>query len=48
MSKNFLRQMIAAELKAAEAELAEAKDDASRMMAYTLISELNRLATRAA
>ena len=39
---------IAVELKAAEAELAAAKDDASKMMADTLISELNRLATRAA
>lgn len=39
---------IAAELKAAEAELAAAKDDASKMMAYMLINELNRLSSKAA
>jgi F-type H+-transporting ATPase subunit epsilon len=39
---------IAVELKAAEAELAAAKDDASKMMADTLISELKRLSSRAA
>ena len=39
---------IADELKTAEAELAAAKDDSSRMMADTLISELKRLSARAA
>jgi F-type H+-transporting ATPase subunit epsilon len=39
---------IANELKTAEAELAAAKDDSSRRMADTLISELRRLSPRAA
>jgi F-type H+-transporting ATPase subunit epsilon len=39
---------IAEELRTAEAELAAAKDDASKMMADTLISELKRLSAKAA
>jgi len=39
---------IAAELKAAEAELAEAKDDQSRRMAETLLDLLKRMQARAA
>jgi F-type H+-transporting ATPase subunit epsilon len=39
---------IADELKAAEADLAAAKDDNARRMADTLVSELKRLSTRAA
>ena len=39
---------IAEELKTAEAELAAANDDATKMMADTLISELKRLSSRAA
>ncbi len=39
---------IAAELKTAEAELAAAKDDATKMTADALISELKRLSARAA
>jgi F-type H+-transporting ATPase subunit epsilon len=39
---------IAVELKAAEAELGAAKDDASKMMADTLVNELRRLSARAA
>lgn len=39
---------IAEELKAAEAELAEAKDDQSRMMAETLLDLLKRLQAKAA
>ena len=39
---------IAEELKAAEAELAGAKDDNAKMMADTLVSELKRLSARAA
>ncbi|MBS0235154.1 MAG: F0F1 ATP synthase subunit epsilon [Proteobacteria bacterium] len=39
---------IAEELKSAEAELAVAKDDSSKRMADTLISELKRLSPRAA
>jgi F-type H+-transporting ATPase subunit epsilon len=39
---------IAEELKTAEAELAAANDDAAKMMADTLISELKRLSSRAA
>ena len=38
---------IAEEMKLAEAELAAASDDASRMMADTLVSELRRLGNRA-
>jgi F-type H+-transporting ATPase subunit epsilon len=34
---------IAAELKAAEAELAAAKDDEAKRMADTLVNELKRL-----
>ena len=40
--------VVAEELKVAEAELAAAKDDASKAMADTLISELKRLSARAA
>ncbi|MGQ0457290.1 MAG: F0F1 ATP synthase subunit epsilon [Hyphomicrobium sp.] len=40
--------IIADELKAAEAELAAAKDDAAKAMADTLVSELKRLSSRAA
>lgn len=40
--------VIADELKAAEAELAAANDDASRMAADALISELKRLSAKAA
>ena len=40
--------IVADELKTAEAELAGAKDDASRAAADTLISELKRLGNRAA
>jgi F-type H+-transporting ATPase subunit epsilon len=39
---------IADELKTAEAELASAKDDHSKMMADTLVSELKRLSAKAA
>jgi F-type H+-transporting ATPase subunit epsilon len=39
---------IAAELKSAEAELAEAKDDQSKRMAETLIDLLKRLQAKAA
>lgn len=39
---------IADELKAAEAELASAKDDNAKRMADTLVSELKRLSARAA
>ena len=39
---------IAEELKAAEAELAAAKDDNARRMADTLVSELKRLSAKAA
>jgi F-type H+-transporting ATPase subunit epsilon len=39
---------IADELKAAEAELAGAKDDESKRMADTLVSELKQLSARAA
>lgn len=39
---------IAEELRAAEAELAEAKDDQSRMMAETLLDLLKRLQAKAA
>lgn len=39
---------IAAELKAAEAELAEAKDDQSKRMAETLLDLLKRMQARAA
>ena len=39
---------IAEELTIAEAELAAASDDSSRMMADTLVSELRRLGSRAA
>jgi F-type H+-transporting ATPase subunit epsilon len=38
---------IAAELKSAEAELAEAKDDQAKRMAETLVDQLKRLQTRA-
>lgn len=40
--------IVSGELAAAEAELAAAKDDESKMMAYTLVSELKRLAAKAA
>ncbi len=39
---------IAEELKAAEADLAAAKDDNARRMADTLVSELKRLSAKAA
>ncbi|MBS0238859.1 MAG: F0F1 ATP synthase subunit epsilon [Proteobacteria bacterium] len=39
---------LAEELKTAEAELAAAKDDASRRMADTLVGELRRLSAKAA
>ena len=39
---------IAEELKTAEAELQNAKDDASKRMADTLVSELKRLGAKAA
>jgi F-type H+-transporting ATPase subunit epsilon len=39
---------IADELRTAEAELAAAKDDSSKRMADTLVSELKRLSARAA
>jgi F-type H+-transporting ATPase subunit epsilon len=39
---------IANELRAAEAELASAKDDNAKRMADTLVSELKRLSARAA
>ncbi|WP_045834644.1 F0F1 ATP synthase subunit epsilon [Hyphomicrobium sp. 99] len=39
---------LAEELKAAEAELAAAKDDSAKRMADTLVSELRRLSARAA
>jgi F-type H+-transporting ATPase subunit epsilon len=39
---------IAEELKAAEADLATAKDDNAKRMADTLVTELKRLSTRAA
>jgi F-type H+-transporting ATPase subunit epsilon len=39
---------IAEELKAAEADLAAAKDDNARRMADTLVSELRRLSAKAA
>jgi F-type H+-transporting ATPase subunit epsilon len=39
---------IAEELKTAEAEVAAAKDDSSKRMADTLVSELKRLSARAA
>ena len=40
--------IVADELKKAEAELASAKDDASRAAADTLVSELKRLSVKAA
>lgn len=40
--------LVASELKAAEAELASAKDDSAKMMASTLVQELKRLPVRAA
>ena len=40
--------IVAEELKVAESELAAAKDDASKMMADTLVAELKRLGSRAA
>ena len=40
--------ILADELKTAEAELAAAKDDASRAAADTLVSELKRLSSKAA
>ena len=40
--------LLASELKSAEAELASAKDDASKAMADTLVSELKRLSAKAA
>jgi F-type H+-transporting ATPase subunit epsilon len=40
--------IVADELKTAEAELASAKDDASRAAADTLVAELKRLTVRAA
>jgi F-type H+-transporting ATPase subunit epsilon len=40
--------IVADELKTAEAELAAAKDDEARAMADTLVSELKRLAGKAA
>jgi F-type H+-transporting ATPase subunit epsilon len=40
--------IVADELKAAEAELAAAKDDDAKMMADTLVSELKRLGGKAA
>jgi F-type H+-transporting ATPase subunit epsilon len=40
--------IVASELSAAEAELAAAKDDESKMMADTLVAELKRLAAKAA
>jgi hypothetical protein len=38
---------ISTELQAAEADAAAAKDDASKMMADTLVSELKRLSAAA-
>lgn len=40
--------LLANELKAAEAELAAAKDDAARAAADTLVNELKRIAAKAA
>ena len=40
--------IVSKELAAAEAELASAKDDASRMNADTLVNELRRLSAKAA
>ena len=39
--------IVAEELKVAESELAAAKDDASKMMADTLVAELKRLSSKA-
>jgi len=41
-------RLIADELKAAEAELAEAQDDQSKLLAETLIDQLKRLQAKAA
>jgi F-type H+-transporting ATPase subunit epsilon len=46
--EEFSAAKIADELKTAEAELAAAKDDASKRMADTLVSELKRLSVKAA
>ena len=44
----FDSQRIADELKAAEAELAEASDDQSKLLAETLVDQLKRLQAKAA
>ena len=44
----FDSQRIADELKAAEAELAEAPDDQSKLLAETLVDQLKRLQAKAA
>ncbi len=44
----FDSQRIADELKAAEAELAEAQDDQSKLLAETLVDQLKRLQAKAA
>lgn len=46
--EDMTASVIADELKAAEAELAAADDDAARMVADTLVSELKRLSSKAA
>jgi len=45
---DFDSQRISDELKAAEAELAEAQDDQSKMLAETLVDQLKRLQAKAA
>jgi len=45
---NFDSGRISEELKAAEAELAEAQDDQSKMLAETLVDQLKRLQAKAA
>jgi F-type H+-transporting ATPase subunit epsilon len=44
----FDSQRIADELEAAEAELAEAPDDQSKLLAETLVDQLKRLQAKAA
>ena len=44
----FDSQRIADELKAAEAELAEAQDDQAKLLAETLVDQLKRLQAKAA
>ncbi len=46
--EDMTASVVADELKKAEAELAAAKDDASRAAADTLVSELKRLSVKAA